>query len=130
MKKYASTVLRIGLALVFVWFGFQQLSNTAMWVKMIPQMVIDLSGLTAQTLVHFNGAFEVVFGLALLIGFHTRIVALFLALHILDITLVVGYNAIGVRDFGLSLATIAVFLHGTSPLSLDTYFSEPTEAEL
>lgn len=121
MKSYAPVVLRIGVALVFLWFGTQQLLHTAMWIGLIPKSIISMSGLTAETLVHFNGAFEIVFGFCLLIGFFTRTAALLLALHILDITYVVGYGATGVRDFGLSIATISIFLYGVTSASLDAW---------
>ncbi len=71
---------------------------------------------------HFNGAFEIIFGLCLLLGYFTQVTALFLALHMLDITFTVGYTSIGVRDFGLAVATISVFLYGSDMWCLDTYF--------
>ena len=64
MKLLAPTVLRIGIALVFLWFGFQQILHTGAWVSMIPKSIIDISGLSATTLVHLNGAFEIVFGIS------------------------------------------------------------------
>lgn len=112
MKSSAPVVLRIGIALVFLWFGAQQLTNVGAWTRLIPESIISMSDLTATTLVHFNGAFEVVFGLVLLVGFFTRITSFLLALHMLSIMFTVGYGPIGVRDFGLSMATIAIFLHG------------------
>ncbi len=124
MKKYAPTVLRIGLSLVFLWFGTQQLLHTASWLKMIPQSIVDISGFTAPTLVHFNGAFEIVFGICLLLGFFTRITALLLSLHLLNITFVVGYGATGVRDFGLSFAMISLFLYGADSVSLDAWLAK------
>lgn len=128
MKKFAPTILRIGLSLVFLWFGTNQLLHTSMWVKMIPESVINISGLSATTLVHFNGAFEIVFGLCLLVGFFTRVVALLLALHLLNIMFVVGYNAVGVRDFGLSMSMIALFLYGVDSVSLDAWFQKRKKA--
>ena len=119
LKNFAPAVLRIGIALVFLWFGSQQLIHTDQWLGYIPQMLVALSHLSTATLVHFNGAFEIVFGFALLCGYFTRTSALLLALHILDITLVVGYTSIGVRDFGLSIATIAIFLYGSDYFTID-----------
>ena len=40
-----------------------------------------------------------------------------------DITVMVGYNAIGVRDFGIVMATIAIVLYGSDILSLDRFMS-------
>jgi len=123
LKLFAPVVLRIGLSLVFIWFGSQQLLNTKMWIGLIPQSVISISHLSATTLVHFNGAFEIVFGLALLIGISTRVVAFLLALHIIDIMFVVGYGPIGVRDFGLSVATVAIFLNGADFFTVDRFLA-------
>ncbi len=126
MKSLAPAVLRIGLSLVILWFGSQQLMNTSMWTGLIPNIATSLSGLDASTLVHFNGSFEIVFGLCLLAGFFTRIVSFFLALHMLLITFTVGYTAVGVRDFGLSMAAISSFLYGIDNLSLDHYLEKRT----
>lgn len=121
MKSAAPVILRIGLALVFLWFGSQQLLHTAMWLGLIPKSLIAMTGFSAATFVHFNGAFEIVFGLCLFFGFFTRTVALLLALHMLDITFVVGYGATGTRDFGLSIAAISIFLYGVTSVSLDAW---------
>lgn len=121
-KNTAPPVLRIGLALVFIWFGIQQLSDASVWLSYVPDFVVSISHVTVTTLVHFNGAFEVVFGLALLLGFFTRTTALLLALHMADIALIVGFTSIGVRDFGLTVATAAIFFYGADWLSIDRRF--------
>ncbi len=124
MKTFAPATLRTGLSLVFLWFGTQQLLYTSMWVKLIPQSLIDMTGFTAETFVRFNGSFEVVFGICLLLGLFTRVVSLLLALHMLHITFVVGYNAIGVRDFGLAISTVALFLLGPHGWSVDAWLEK------
>lgn len=121
ISSYSPVVLRIGIALVFLWFGTNQFIDTNAWIGFVPDSIVSLSGLSTATLVHLNGIFEIVFGVALLLGFFTRYAAFLLALHILDITYIVGFDAIGVRDFGLSLATIAIWLHGADFLTLDAY---------
>jgi uncharacterized membrane protein YphA (DoxX/SURF4 family) len=127
LQRYSPVIVRVGLALVFVWFGVNQFMDTNAWLGYMPQSVIDISHLSAATLVHLNGAFEIIFGIALLLGFFTRFAALLLALHILDITYVVGFDSIGVRDFGLSMATVAVFFHGADFLTLDAYLKKGQE---
>ena len=121
MNCYAPVVLRVGLSLVFLWFGSQQLLHTGAWTGLIPEWTLSLSGLNATTLVHFNGAFEIVFGICLLAGYFTRMSALLLALHLLGIIANVGYTPIGVRDFGLLMATIAVFLYGIDSWCFDKF---------
>lgn len=128
LHTYGPTILRVGMALVFLWFGISQLSDTAMWVRLIPEWVMDATGFTASMFVHFNGAFEVVLGLCLLLGYFTRVSAFLLGLHLLSIMVDVGLTAIGVRDFGLFIAMVAIFAHGISPLSIDMWRSCKTQA--
>ncbi len=124
LKTYSPTVLRIGMALIAIWFGAQELLYPQMWVSYIPDSVVAFSHLNANFLVHMNGAFELVFGLALLVGIKTRITAFLLSIHMLDITYVVGYGALGIRDLGLAFGLIAVFMHGPSLLSFDMFKKE------
>lgn len=119
LNPLAPAVLRVGLALVFLWFGSQQLLETERWTGFVPEAIVAMSGLSAELLVRANGVFEIIFGSLLLLGFQTRIVALLLALHMFQITGTVGYSAIGVRDFGLSVATLAIFLQGADEYGLD-----------
>lgn len=122
MNKFAylaPIVLRIGMALVFLWFGYSQVSDQVQWVAYVPESIVNLSGLKVETLVLLNGLFELVFGAALLVGFWTRTAALLLALHMLEITYIVGFDATGVRDFGISIAAISVFLYGKDRFTLD-----------
>ena len=121
MRKAAPVVLRIGMSLVFLWFGWQQLSDTALWTSIIPPFYTDLTGMSATTFVLINGWFEVIFGSLLLVGVFTKITAFFLALHMLHVTFTVGYNGIGVRDFGLATGMISVFLQGADSWCLDKF---------
>lgn len=129
-KKLAPTILRIGLALVFLWFGTNQIIDPAAWVGYIPDWVVSLSSLSAETVVYLNATFEIFFGVALLLGFFTRFVSFFLMLHIIEITYTVGLDATGVRDFGLSVATLVVFLNGADFFTLDKFMREGAHKEV
>ena len=107
-ESIAPLVLRIGLSLVFLWFGWQQLGDPAAWVGVLPTWMGNLP-INATTIIQFNAWFEIIFGLLLLFGFYLKIVALLLSLHLFSIVFTVGYSDIGVRDFGLAMATLSVF---------------------
>jgi uncharacterized membrane protein YphA (DoxX/SURF4 family) len=98
------------------------LTDTAVWIFWLPEWTAALP-FSAETLVRLNGSFEILFGALLLLGFYTRTVALLLALHMVSIVASVGYNAVGVRDFGLMLATFSVFLYGPDRFSVDGYMA-------
>ncbi len=123
MKKYAPLVLRIAIASVVLWFGWQQLAHPTNWVRLLPPWTGALP-VSALTLIAINGWFEIIFGLALLVGFYTRFVAVILALHIFDIAYTLGYGPVAVRDFGLAVAALSIALGEAGELSLDMFLEK------
>lgn len=121
LTLFAPVILRVGMSALFLWFGASQIMDPVSWVGFVPQSIIDMTGLAATTLVYMNATFEIVFGSALLLGFFTRWAAFFLALHLIDITYIVGLDAIGMRDAGLAVAATAVWLYGSDWLTLDRF---------
>lgn len=124
MRNLAPIVLRIGLSLVVLWFGVEQIIDVRSWLGFLPAWTAALP-ISQTGIIYLNGAFEIIFGGCMLLGLYTRFVAIFLALHLFDITYVVGYDAIGVRDFGLAIGVASVFLFGDDTFSLDTFFKKP-----
>jgi uncharacterized membrane protein YphA (DoxX/SURF4 family) len=111
-------ILRLGLAAVFLWFGFSQLFDGINWVSLVPEWAVNIAHLPPAMIVLANGLFEVVFGTLLALGILTRYVAILLALHLAFIAFQMGLTAIGVRDFGLVTALIALgFLGKTTDQS-------------
>ncbi len=128
LKKYAPLVLRIGLSLLFLWFGFSQITKPVDWIAWVPLWVPTFLHMPVQVVVLLNGGFEVIFGILLLLGLYVRWVALLLGLHIWVIAYEVGYNDIGVRDFCLGVCCIAQALFGDDTWTIRKMFShnEPT----
>jgi uncharacterized membrane protein YphA (DoxX/SURF4 family) len=118
LKIYAPSVLRYGMVAVILWFSLQQFLHNNLYTAYIPDSVVVLTHMSATILVFFNALFELVFGILLAFGWQTRIVSLLLALHLFDIMYVVGYGEIGVRDFGLAVATFVVFMNGPDILCI------------
>lgn len=103
-------LLRLGLAVVFLWFGFSQLLDSLRWVYLVPDWAVNLVHLPPAMIVLGNGAFEVVFGGLLAMGILVRISALILGLHLALIAFDLGVSAVGVRDFGLVISSLALAL--------------------
>ena len=111
MRTLAPKVLRVGIGIVFIWFGFQQIADPSYWVSYLPLFTENLP-IRQTILIYLNGTFELIFGTLLITAIYARIVAFFLALHLLGIILTVGYNEIGVRDFGLLISLVSIFFQG------------------
>ncbi len=119
-QKYAPVLLRISLALVFLWFGINQILFPQDFIGYLPDFVFQpqqgMMGMMnamvsylpqqAYSLLLINGSIEIILGiLLLLIGLFTRFASLILAFHLLIIAFSLGYNDVAIRDFGLALAT-------------------------
>ena len=87
-------------------------------MKYAPQWAYQTS-INPFVVVMLSGIFEVTFGILLLLGIFTRFSAGILGLHLLIIIQSLGYNEIMVRDIGLFMGLVAVFLHGKDKWCLD-----------
>lgn len=120
LSRYSPLLLRTGIAIVFLWFGFSQLKNPAQWTRMVPEY---FSFLNTTGVIYANGIFEIVFGTLLLLGLFTRVTSLLLAINLFHITTIVGYGPTGARDIALSLATLSIFFRGADEFCLDKLVS-------
>lgn len=113
-QEYGHILLRISLALVFLWFGISQLYSPTSWTGFVPEFMT--STVSAYVLVILNGSVEIFLGLMMISGVYLRVAALLLGIHLTLIGLSMGYTAIAVRDIGLGLATLAVMFIGPDKL--------------
>ena len=120
IKPYGLVVARLGMGVVFLCFSYYQFSNPLMWTSFVPHAVSAVFGGNAYLLVVLNAWFELVAGIALIVGIQTRTVALLLSLHLFGIAGSIGISPLGVRDIGLAIATFAIFLNGPDIWSLDS----------
>ena len=119
---YVPVLARYGVGIVFFIFGIDQLVRPGTWIAWVPNSIINFAtnfGASDIHFIYFNGLFDLIVGFLLLAGLFVRAVALIGALHIAGIIFSLGYNDISVRDFGLLLVLISVFLNGPDELCLD-----------
>jgi uncharacterized membrane protein YphA (DoxX/SURF4 family) len=109
--------LRYSFALLFFWFGFQQLTDASTWVTYLPEWT-GYFPIPGEMLVQINGLFEVCCAALLALGIHTRIIAGFLGLHLLGIAASVG-GATGVRDAALGMIGISLACQMPDAYTLD-----------
>ena len=108
-------LLRLGLAALFLWFGFSQLLDSLNWVSWVPEWAVNLFHMPPAMIVLFNGSFEAVAGSLLALNIWTRWAALLLALHLAVLVFDIGPNPIGVRDFAIMTATFALVFLNSGP---------------
>ncbi len=107
-KNYAPIVLRLGLAFVFLWFGINQLLSPNDFMGYLPEFLLNLS--FASTLVLINGVVDLLEGIFFAWGKYVKLTAAVAFVHLLVITISVGYNDIAIRDVGLLCSIAALYL--------------------
>ena len=118
-EVYSQVLIRISMSLVFLWFGINQLINSEDFLGYLPDFL--LVSTFSENFIIFNGIFELILSILLLIGLFTRFASFFLAIHLLGIIISLGYNDIAIRDLGLMLVTFSIFLRGSDNWSLDKW---------
>jgi uncharacterized membrane protein YphA (DoxX/SURF4 family) len=106
IKKYSNFILRGGLSLVFIWFGYKSFTNPQMFVSLVPTWT---NFIAPTTLIKIHGTLEVVFGILLLVGWKIRLSAGVLLLTLFGTLFGLDYGPTMVRDVGLWLALLSVF---------------------
>ena len=119
-SRFAPVALRFGLSAVYLWFGISQITDADSWTVWVPNWAVSISGMNQTTIVLINGWLETIAGILLAAGFLTRWVTLILTVHMFVLVFEIGLNDIGVRDFGLAMATLSLFLFGKDDYSLDS----------
>ncbi len=108
MHDYSPLVLRLGVAFVFIWFGWSGISNTDMWTSLVPTWALAIA--PATTLVWLHGMFELIFGLLLFAGIWTRGVAFFLLLSLIQTLTLLSWGPVMVRDIAIMIVLLAVVM--------------------
>ena len=116
-SEYSRIFTRIAISLVFIWFGINQIINPNNFMEYLSSFI--LLSTYAKTFIYLNGIFELILGAFLILGLFTRITALVLGINLIGIILGLGYNDVAVRDFGLMLITLAIFLGGKDKWCLE-----------
>ena len=122
-KEESIPLVRYSVGLVFFLFGISQLLNPILWTAWVPQFI----PFAPKAVVITNGIFDLIVGGFLILGLFLRAFSLIGIIHLIGITASVGYNDIGIRDFGILLALVAVFLHGPDQYCLDSMWVKAEE---
>jgi uncharacterized membrane protein YkgB len=81
-RRYGVTVLRVSLALTFVWFGALKVTNDTPVGDFVARTVDWVPGVSGGWFVPFLGVVEVLLGVALLFGRGLRVVLPLLFAHL------------------------------------------------
>jgi len=110
-KPLTFYILRIGLAITFLWIGVLILQDPTGWGAYIQPWAVSLLPVSVEAVMYGAGILDLLLGVLLLAGVLTWLGAVVGVVHLAIILIVSGVNAITVRDIGLIGALLALALH-------------------
>ena len=110
MSKKALTILRLSMAVTFIWISIMIFQEPLFWGGFIQPWAANLLPGPLEQVMISTAVMELIIGVAMLFNIYTWIAALIASLHLLVILITVGIDSITVRDIGLLGASVALFL--------------------
>jgi uncharacterized membrane protein YphA (DoxX/SURF4 family) len=105
-------ILRLGLAVVFLYFGISQILDQSKWIYFVPDRFSNfyISEILKSKIVFLNGIFDTIIALSLISGLFIRIFSFLGFIHLFSITIFsLGFEPSGIRDLGLAFAMLSLF---------------------
>ena len=128
-QNFSPVFLRLGLSLVFLLFGVQKLLNPGQTTSEV-QLLTNFDLVDAAAANFYSGLVEILVAGSFLFGFQVRLFALvsFVMVSIFFLSFLSKYGASInpdlYRDIGLAGASLALFLMGPGPISIDNSSSK------
>ncbi|OGJ03378.1 hypothetical protein A3G06_01455 [Candidatus Nomurabacteria bacterium RIFCSPLOWO2_12_FULL_46_14] len=108
MSKTSFHILRVGLAITFLWIGVLILKQPEAWGGYLQPWAAGLLPVPIEQAMLGTAILDIVIGVMLLVGWLTWLAALVAGVHILIVLAVSGITDITVRDIGLLAGAIAI----------------------
>ena len=117
MKRTSFHVLRIGLAVTFLWIGIFIIRNPEAWGGYLQPWAVELLPIPITQVLIGTAILDMAIGFFLLINFLSWFAALVGTIHIFIIIIISGITDITVRDIGLLSGMLALMID-SSPLPI------------
>lgn len=118
LAKFAKNyplVMRLSLAIVFVYFGISEILNPAYFSGYIPPFIASLTFFNSNLLIQTHGIALTLLSFSLLSRFHLRFIGILIMLMLIQIIagllLTSGFNEIVIRDIGLLGLALSIWLY-------------------
>lgn len=109
----AFLLLRTVFTIAPIAFGLDKFFNILTdWPQYLPHLVTDIVPMTGQQFMYIVGVVEIIAGIAVAVRprFGSLLVAVWLAAIIVNLLILPGFFDVALRDFGLLVAALALFL--------------------
>ncbi len=120
--KSSFHILRVGLAITFIWIGVLILKDPESWIGYVQPWAIKLLPAPASQILFITAILDILIGVLFLIDWLTWLAALLGALHLVIVLTVSGITDITVRDIGLLTGCLAIMIESL-PINIKNKFN-------
>ena len=121
MKSASYHILRVGLAITFLWIGVLIFKNPEAWGGYLQPWAVGLLPMPLSQAMISTAILDIIIGAFLLFDFLPWLAALIGAIHIVIVLVVSGITDITVRDIGLLVAALALMIESLPQWALNKY---------
>ncbi len=112
--KYSNLMIRMGLTVVFLWFGIDKMFNPQHWLGAWtpPGLITSITkfGLNGVQLIYTFGIFEILIALSLASNVFSKLFSTLAIIFLIAILVMSGFNETTIKDIGLIGALLAIIL--------------------
>lgn len=108
MTKISYHILRVGMAITFIWIGVLIIKSPESWAGYMQPWAVKLLPIPVTQALLSTAVLDIIIGLLLLIDWYAWVAAILGTLHLTSVLIVSGISDITIRDIGLLSATLAL----------------------
>jgi uncharacterized membrane protein YphA (DoxX/SURF4 family) len=128
MKPISFHILRVGLAITFLWIGILILQSPEGWGSYIQPWVEKFLPFSIKETMISTAIFDLLVGFLLLIDSYVWIAALLGAVHLIIVLVVSGITEVTVRDIAILAGSVALFFESFPPKFLGIFKNKDTSS--
>lgn len=110
MISPAFHILRVGIAITFLWIGILVFQEPEAWGLYLQSWAVDILPISLKQAMISAALLDILVGLFLLINVFTWVAAFLGAVHLIIVLITTGINGVTVRDIGLLAAIISIMV--------------------
>jgi len=123
VNKASYHILRVGMAITFIWIGILILKSPESWGGYLQPWAFSILPIPIEQAMISTAVLDIIIGIMFLIDWKTWLAGLLATLHISTVLTVSGITDITVRDIGL-LAGCIVIMTESLPIYIKNKFKK------
>ena len=116
-------ILRVGLAITFIWIGILILKSPESWGGYLQPWAVGLLPVSITQALISTAVLDIIIGVLFLVDWFVWVAGLLASLHLVMVLTVSGITDITVRDIGLLAGTLVVMIEDL-PIYIRSFFKK------